>query len=136
MLSAIVLACRVTTLPVATPDWALSRRMEDGGVVMRRYEWHLARAALSSGVAWTLTRVTPMRGRTAAVVAMVSTGVLPHLVGVLRCTYPWDGPDWIADAVIASVPIVALGGGTRLQLAVRIVGFGAAYAVAAPYARP
>ena len=129
------LLCAVTSLQSASPDWTLSRRLEDGSIVLRRYEWHVVRAAASTGAAWSLTRLGMPR-RTAAVVAMVTTGVLPHVIGVLRCTYPWDGPDWIADAVIASVPIVVLGGGTRLQLAVRVVGFGAAYVVSAPYARP
>lgn len=134
MLAALALAC-VTTLPVATSDWALSRRMIDGGIVMRRYEWHLARAAASGAAAFTLTRVG-MTPRTAAIVAAIGTGVLPHVVGLLRCQYPFDGPDWVADFTIAALPIAVTRGGTRFQLGVRLIGWGAAYTVTAPYARP
>jgi hypothetical protein len=136
IVAAIALACRLTTRGAVTPDFAFSRPMEDMGVVWRRYQWHAAKAAASTAVTFTLREGLHVRPRRAAIVATLLVGVVPHVVGVLRCAYPYDPADWTADAVIASVPVFFVGARTRVQFVVRVMSYGASYGLTAPFASP
>jgi hypothetical protein len=132
---ALLLACRLTTVASRRPDFAFARPMEDMGVMLRRYEWHALHAGASS-VATVAIAQLGVRPRTAAIAATLLTGLAPHVVGVLRCRYPYDPADWIADLVIAGAPIAVAGVHGRVQLSVRILSYGATYALAAPFASP
>jgi len=135
MILAALLACRLTTVDVHRPDFNFARRASDDGIVLRRYEWHALKAGASSLTAVVLSKAG-LDARQASIASTLLIGFVPHVVGVLRCRYPYDPADWIADLVIAGAPIAVAGVHTRLELSLRVLSYGGAYAIAAPFASP
>ena len=73
---------------------------------MRRYEWHAFYAGLSVAAAEALHRTTHMPRWASAATATIAIGLIPHVRGVIRHKYPFDGPDWAFDLVDRSAPLV------------------------------
>jgi hypothetical protein len=96
------------------PDCALGRKAYDNpfsdshGFVLRRYQWHLFYAALSTGGAEALHQVTGWPRWSTALITSVGLGLVPHL----RQTVMADGQrtintrDWAFDGLIRSAPLI------------------------------
>ena len=102
---------RIVSAQAPSRDCDLARRAYDDpfadsrGWHMRRYEWHAFYAGLSVATAEALHRVTHMPRWASAVTATVALGLVPHVRGVIRHKYPFNGPDWAFDLVNRSAPL-------------------------------
>ena len=135
MIAELLLACRITTVAVHPPDFSYSRRMYDGGVVMPRYAWHLSRAATSAAVTFVLTKGLKVSPKASAASAAFFVGLLPHVIGVTTCRYPFDPTDWTADLVIASAPLAVVDV-HGVDLIFHIAIFSTGYMLTSPFASP
>ena len=63
-------------------------------------------AGLSVAAAEALHRTTHMPRWASAATATIAIGLIPHVRGVIRHKYPFDGPDWAFDLVDRSAPLV------------------------------
>ena len=103
---------RMVHAQAPTRDCNLARRAYDDpfsdshGWHMRRYEWHAFYAGLSVAAAEALHRTTHMPRWASAATATIAIGLIPHVRGVIRHKYPFDGPDWAFDLVDRSAPLV------------------------------
>jgi hypothetical protein len=97
------------------PDCDLARKAYDNpfsdshGFVLRRYQWHAFYAALSTGSAEALHRITGWPRWSTALITSVGIGVVPHLRQTVMAA---DGHrtinarDWAFDAFIRSAPLI------------------------------
>ena len=103
---------RIVNAQAPARDCNLARRAYDDpfsdshGWHMRRYEWHAFYAGLSVAAAEALHRTTHMPRWASAATATIAIGLIPHVRGVIRHKYPFDGPDWAFDLVDRSAPLV------------------------------
>ena len=92
-------------------DCNLARRAYDDpfsdshGWHMRRYEWHAFYAGLSLGASEALHRATHMPRWASAATATLAIGLIPHVRGIIRHKYPFNGRDWAFDLVNRSAPL-------------------------------
>lgn len=105
-------SARVVSAQAPRRDCNLARRAYDDpfsdshGWHMRRYEWHAFYAGLSIATAEALHRVTHMPRWASAATATIALGLVPHVRGLIRHKYPFDGPDWAFDLVNRSAPLL------------------------------
>lgn len=125
------------------PDCALARPMYDNplprtGWVMRRYEWHVGYALTTGAVAYGVHRFTSLPGWMSAAGAVVVIGIVPHVTGWIRGSYPIDLRDWGFDLWNRSLPLwVLLGRGRdRTTQALAASTYVAGYFALACYASP
>ena len=117
-LSLVVAAsCRAQTTAApatAAHDCNLNRRAFDNylsdrsGFVAPRYvheSVHVGLSITTAELAHVLFKRGPMPS---TAIGAVTIGVLPHARGLVQHRYPFDGPDVAADALIASVPLIAV----------------------------
>lgn len=126
-------------------DCNLARRAYDDpfadshGWHMRRYEWHAFYAGLSLATAEALHRTTRMPRWASAVTASLALGLVPHVRGVIRHKYPFDGRDWAFDLVNRSAPVFAWRASRDQSMTERTAtaaGYVGAYLSLACYASP
>ena len=136
---------RVVAAQAPVRDCNLARRAYDDpfsdsrGWHMRRYEWHAFYAGLSVATAEALHRTTRMPRWASAVTATIALGLVPHVRGLIRHKYPFDGPDWAFDLVNRSAPLFVWRGTldrTWTERAATAAGYAGAYLSLACYASP
>lgn len=114
-----------------SPDYNLMRRAEDGGMYLRRIEWHVVNAAITTGASYAISRIFHKPKREATLVALVTTKLIPHFAGsVLLCRYDLNLRDQAADAWIAALPAFYVRSPRNL------VPWAAGYWLLSPYASP
>lgn len=87
------------------PDDHVLRPAWDGFTAPRLVH-HASRSILSLGT-YAALRVLHVRPERAATVSIVLNN-LPHPIGVATKRYPFDGPDWAADFIITSSPVLPM----------------------------
>ena len=138
-------AARVVSAQAPARDCNLARRAYDDpfsdshGWHMRRYEWHAFYAGVSIAAAEALHRTTRMPRWASAVTASLAIGLIPHVRGVIRHTYPFDGRDWAFDLVNRSAPLLVWRESLDQSWTTRAstaAGYAGAYLALACYASP
>jgi hypothetical protein len=114
---------------------------DHAGWTMRRYEWHLFYAGLTSGVAYGIHKVTKLPPWASATIATVGIGLVPHIRGYARKEYGINAGDWAFDLWTRGAPALAVAGGvgdigtTRSRILAGTT-YLAGYAALACYASP
>lgn len=156
-LTALVFLLFVSTSPIGAQsvrfvnqpaDCNLARKAYDNpfsdshGFIMRRYQWHLFFAALSTGSAEALHQVTGWPRWSTALITSVGLGVVPHLRQTVMASGGHrmiDAKDWMFDGLIRSAPLIlrtGTGRGSRQANALAAAGFIGGYLSLACYASP
>ena len=129
-------------------DCNLARKAYDNpfsdshGFMLRRYQWHLFFAAVSTGSAEALHQATGWPRWSTALITSVGFGVVPHVRQTLMASggqRTIDVKDWAFDGLIRSAPLIlrtGSGRGSRQANAIAAVGFVGAYLSLACYASP
>jgi hypothetical protein len=134
-----------TLLAAQAPDCNLARRAFDNpfgdgaGFQMRRYQWHIARAAGSGLLGEGLHRTTRLPRWASYAIAGVGIGVLPHVRGVSLGFYSFNLRDWSFDAFLSATPLLMLETWSDSSWKVRTLGtttLVAGYLAGACYAQP
>ena len=110
-----------------------------GGWEMRRYEWHVFYASTATAGAEFLHRSTGLSRGLSALTVSLGMGLVPHVVGVTRNRYPFDGRDWAFDLVNRSAPLIlwtGTSGKSWQSKTLACTTIIAAYFALAPYASP
>lgn len=125
------------TLALRPPNYDLRERMFDGGTWLPRWLWHVMRAVASVLLTVLVARAFRLPWMLAGGAALVIAGVLPHVIGVASQQYPFDPPDWLADAWMSSAGIVTAAALIDVAAGVLALGFYAAgYRQLYPWASP
>ena len=112
------------------------------GFYLRRYQWHLFYAALSTGGAEALHQVTGWPRWSTALISSVGFGLVPHVRQTVKAP---DGErtinarDWAFDGLIRSAPLIlrtGRGGGGWKSRTIATTGFVAGYLSLACYGSP
>ena len=91
-------------------DCALARPAFDNpfsdtaGWTMRRYQWHIMYAGLTTGAAVGIHKATGLSPAKSAALATIAVGFVPHIRGYARGSYGINIGDWIADGWMRSAP--------------------------------
>lgn len=110
-----------------------------GGWYMRRWEWHVTYAATSLIASEALHRTTHIPRLASAIATTIALGLLPHVVGLARHSYPFNPGDVGFDALNRGLSLVVWtgsSGATWQSKTLAITTFVSAYAALACYASP
>jgi hypothetical protein len=123
-------------------EQAYDNPFSDGsGWTMRRYQWHIFYAGLTSGAAYGIHKVTHLPPWASAAIATVGIGLVPHIRGYANKTYGINVGDWTFDLWTRGAPALAVAGGvgdvgsTRSRILAGTT-YLAGYAALACYASP
>jgi hypothetical protein len=134
ILAALALACTMPSTPILPPDWNMKHKAYDG-VWLPRWVLAVERPALAASVAYPASKVFHLSPTKAAVFGVLATSVVPHIIGVARCAYPFDPADWAADAWSASFTLAVTPRG-RWSTVAAVATWAAVFTYSRAYSRP
>lgn len=93
--------------------------------------WHASYAVLSLGTAYLIHRATKLSTTKSAWAATLGLGLVPHVRGLVRHSYPFDAGDWSFDLSNRGLPAYLTLGTSRGSLA-----YAASYAALVCWSSP
>lgn len=122
------------------PSWDVWRRTQDQFGPWELSGPRVGIQAVRAGVGaetYRALRATGLRPALAAPAGALLSGALPHVVGVARGRYPFDGADWAADLAIAGGSAYVARAFERKRRRVLVTTlYAAGWALAAGWASP